>query len=61
MWLSYVNLCIFTWQVKVSVRVVFMKIGTIDTIHDRYSAEVMVESKWREPALDNLKLVSGSK
>lgn len=45
-------------QVTVSVRVIFMKLGTIDTIHDRFSADVTVLSKWREPALDNRKQVA---
>lgn len=33
-----------------------MKIGTIDTLHDRYSAEVLIQSKWKEPNLDGKKL-----
>lgn len=41
----------------VTVRVVFMKIGVIDTIHDRYSAEVLIQSKWRESSFDNKKQV----
>lgn len=36
---------------------VFLKIGTIDTIHDRYSAEVLLQSKWHEPRLDGKHLV----
>lgn len=42
-------------KVTVTVRIIFLKIGTIDTIHDRFSADVMVLSKWREPALDGKK------
>jgi hypothetical protein len=29
-----------------------MKVGSIDTIHDRFSAEVLVQTRWREPLLD---------
>ena len=30
----------------------FRKINGIDTIHDRFSADVLVQSSWREPRLD---------
>ncbi|CAH1779688.1 unnamed protein product [Owenia fusiformis] len=36
--------------VEVCVKIV--KIGEIDTLHEQYTAEVLVKAKWREPALD---------
>ena len=41
------------WQVmEVSLNVSFRKINGIDTIHDRFSADMLVEAAWREPRLD---------
>lgn len=34
------------------LKITFLKIGTIDTIKDRFSADIMVVSKWREMSLD---------
>lgn len=39
-------------QVPVYVRVVFLKIGEIDTLKEKYSADVYIQARWREPALD---------
>ncbi|ESO05085.1 hypothetical protein HELRODRAFT_191586 [Helobdella robusta] len=36
----------------VFVRVIFKKIGEIDTAKECFSAEVVIQSKWREPLLD---------
>jgi len=44
-------------QVTVSIRILFMKINVIDTIHDRFSAEVLIQNRWRESQLDGCKLV----
>jgi len=44
-------------QTIVSVRVVFMKIGVIDTIHERWNGEVLVQSKWTEPDLNDRHVV----
>lgn len=41
-------------KVTVTVRVVFLKIGEIETIKECFSAEAFVQAKWREPALDGL-------
>jgi len=40
-------------QVPVSLSVEFRKINGIDTIHDRFSADVIVQASWREPRLDH--------
>ena len=45
-------------QPKVYVRVVFLKIGEIDTLKEQFKAEVFVQARWREPALDNCHNVS---
>jgi hypothetical protein len=42
-------------QVKVRVRVIFMKIDYIDTTKDKYSAEILLQSKWHDPSLDSTK------
>lgn len=42
--------CLF--QVIVELRVVFLKIGEIDTLKEQYSADTFIQAKWREPALD---------
>ena len=34
------------------IKITFLKIGAIDTIKDRFSADIMVISKWREMSLD---------
>ena len=36
----------------VELRVVFLKIGEIDTLKEQYSADTFIQAKWREPALD---------
>ena len=33
-------------------RVVFLKLGEIDTIHEKFNADAFIETRWREPALD---------
>ncbi|TGZ62796.1 hypothetical protein CRM22_007218 [Opisthorchis felineus] len=39
-------------QVVVEVRVVFLKIGEIDTLKEIYHADAFIQAKWREPRLD---------
>ncbi len=39
-------------QVTVYLRVVFLKIGEIDTLKEKYAADVFIQAKWREPQLD---------
>ncbi|KAK2159658.1 hypothetical protein LSH36_148g00003, partial [Paralvinella palmiformis] len=39
-------------QVTVEVRIVFLKIGEIDTQKEKYTADVFLHAKWREPKLD---------
>ena len=36
----------------VEVRIVFLKIGEIDTLKEQYSADAFIQSRWREPLLD---------
>lgn len=38
----------------VTVRVVFLKIGEIETVKECFSAEAFIQAKWREPSLDGL-------
>ncbi|XP_064625813.1 cys-loop ligand-gated ion channel-like isoform X2 [Lineus longissimus] len=39
-------------QVTVKVRLVFLKIGEIDTLKENYAADIFVYTVWREPSLD---------
>ena len=40
--------------------IVFVKIGEIDTVNEKYSAELFLQAKWREPDLDGkIGLVGG--
>nr|CDS33127.2 gamma aminobutyric acid receptor subunit [Hymenolepis microstoma] len=39
-------------KVVVEVRVVFLKIGEIDTLKEFYQADAFLQTKWREPRLD---------
>ena len=39
-------------QDTVSINVAFRKINDINTIQDRFSADVFVQASWREPRLD---------
>ena len=36
----------------VHVRCVFLKIGSVDTVNEKFAADVFVQAKWREGALD---------
>ncbi len=36
------------------VRVIFLRIGPIDTAKEIFKAEIFLQSKWFEPRLDNL-------
>ena len=36
----------------VQVRVIFLKIGEIDTVHENFAADVFIQTKWKEPALN---------
>ena len=41
-----------TESVNVFVRVVFLKLGEVDTINEKFMADVFMQAKWSEPALD---------
>ena len=34
------------------VRIVYLKIGEIDTVKENFAADIFLQTKWREPALD---------
>ena len=48
--LSPSSFCCF--QAIVFVRCVFLKIGTVDTVNEKFAADVFVQARWREGALD---------
>jgi hypothetical protein len=39
-------------QEKVFIRVVFLKVGEINTALETFSADVFVQARWREPLFD---------
>lgn len=43
---------LFPQKVVVEVRVVFLKIGEIDTLKEFYQADAFLQAKWHEPRLD---------
>ncbi|KAL4216646.1 hypothetical protein ACF0H5_024369 [Mactra antiquata] len=42
-------------KTTVYVSVVFLKVGEIETIKEYFEADIYIQAKWREPALDNNK------
>ncbi|KAK3799495.1 hypothetical protein RRG08_052680 [Elysia crispata] len=38
---------------RVHVRAVFMKIGEVDTVKEKFDADLFLQARWREPALDS--------
>jgi hypothetical protein len=41
-------------KITVYIEVVFMKLGEIDTIKETYTAEIVIQARWREPKLDGI-------
>ncbi len=39
-------------QVNIYIRVVFLKLGEIDTVNEKFSADAFVQARWREPSMD---------
>jgi hypothetical protein len=42
---------IFLFQVSVELRLVFLKIGEIDTLKEQFQAEAFIQARWSEPSL----------
>jgi hypothetical protein len=38
---------------EVQIRTVFLRVGEIDTLNEKFYAEILVECKWEEPELKN--------
>lgn len=36
---------------EVQIRIIFLRVGEIDTLNEKFFAEILVESKWEEPDL----------
>ena len=34
------------------IRVVFLKLGEIDTLKENFAADAFIQARWREPELD---------
>jgi hypothetical protein len=41
----------YTGPREVEIRVIFLRIGDIDTLNEKFFAELLIESKWQEPRL----------
>jgi len=41
-------------DVKVYCRILFLRMGEIQTVKERYNAEVFIQARWREPLLEEL-------
>ena len=41
----------FLFQVTVELRLVFLKIGEIDTLKEQFQAEAFIQARWCEPNL----------
>lgn len=37
---------------EVEIRIIFLRIGDIDTLNERFFAEILIESKWEDPELN---------
>ena len=46
--------CYVIFQVSVYVRLVFLKIGDVDTVNEQFAASLYLEYRWHEPLLDKL-------
>ena len=51
--------CIY-FQTTVFIRVEFLKIGEIDTLKEKYSADLFIQARWREPLFDHDKDIVSS-
>jgi hypothetical protein len=40
-----------SFQVTVELRLVFLKIGEIDTLKEQFQAEAFIQARWSEPTL----------
>jgi hypothetical protein len=49
---SFFKFIVGVRQKTVYIRVVFMKLGEIDTVKESFTADVFIQARWREPALD---------
>ena len=38
---------------EVEIRVIFLRIGDIDTLNEKFFSEILIEAKWEEPKLVN--------
>lgn len=41
-----------TSQARVELMLIFVKIGQVDTVNERYQADIFLQARWREPLLD---------
>lgn len=39
-------------KVTVQVRIILLKVGDVDTLRDKFTADAFIQAKWREPLMD---------
>ncbi|VDP44229.1 unnamed protein product [Schistosoma curassoni] len=37
---------------RVELVLIFVKVGQVDTVNERYQADIFLQARWREPLLD---------
>ena len=57
---SLVKVSFFLPQVTIYARVVFLKLGEIDTVAEKFNADAFIQARWREPNLDGQHMVNTS-
>ncbi|GAA55530.1 hypothetical protein CLF_108236, partial [Clonorchis sinensis] len=40
------------FKARVELMLIFVKIGQVDTVNERYQADIFLQARWREPLLD---------
>lgn len=48
------NLLIVFFCLEVAIRCIFLRVGEIDTLNERYYAEILLEATWKEPTFKSL-------
>ncbi len=44
----------FTYLIQVHIRCIFLRVGEIDTLNERYYAELLLEASWEEISFKGL-------
>ncbi|CAH8573947.1 unnamed protein product [Schistosoma mattheei] len=47
-----INKTLNTTKARVELVLIFVKVGQVDTVNERYQADIFLQARWREPLLD---------